>query len=391
MTNLSVRAQVESAVDFVSVFTISPGPQKTLLLRAVGPSLASFGVRGALVDPKLALYDTEGGKIAENDDFNQSEAAIAASAGAFPLLARSKDAMIVTTLPAGKYTVRVSGVGGNVGTVLVEVYDLSGGTNRLTAFSSEAQVDAPENSIIAGFTLSPGMGTRRLLFRALGQRLRMDYVPTDAKVDPTIEIYSGIRKIAENDNWSAPQGGDAGDFRALRLDFARSGAGPLDVAGWDAAVAVDLAPGNYTVVARAARNHRGGVVVEAYEIPVDPNPEPPVPGLAVTEFTVPYENDGYFHQYYPRFTLVETSGQGPLTVISVALRPEGTIWYGPPHQWYGSLLVDAGGQVLVSGVRFSFEGGPILASSVTAILTYRLGDGSEGTIVANGLISDRLR
>ena len=44
--------------------------------------------------------------------------------GAFALAADSKDAVLLTALPPGSYTVQVSGVNGTTGLGLVEVYEV---------------------------------------------------------------------------------------------------------------------------------------------------------------------------------------------------------------------------------------------------------------------------
>ncbi|MBC7366388.1 MAG: hypothetical protein H7343_06170 [Undibacterium sp.] len=44
--------------------------------------------------------------------------------GAFPLPPGSKDAALVVALPAGGYTVQVSGADGGTGTAIVEIYEL---------------------------------------------------------------------------------------------------------------------------------------------------------------------------------------------------------------------------------------------------------------------------
>jgi hypothetical protein len=99
----------------------------TLLIRAVGPTLASrFSVTGAMADSKISLVQN-GSVHASND--NWSEAANAGSiesaantVGAFPLLIGSRDAAMLIELSAGAYTVVTEGVGGGVGTVLMEIY-----------------------------------------------------------------------------------------------------------------------------------------------------------------------------------------------------------------------------------------------------------------------------
>ncbi|MSU24390.1 MAG: hypothetical protein EXS32_11275 [Opitutus sp.] len=111
-------------------FVIGGTAPKQVLVRAIGPGLAPFGVVGALADPRLTI--TPLGKtftIASNNDWGDDgrapavQAAILA-AGAFQLAPGSQDAALVVRLPPGGYTVQVRGAGGTTGYVLVEVYDL---------------------------------------------------------------------------------------------------------------------------------------------------------------------------------------------------------------------------------------------------------------------------
>ena len=100
---------------------------KLLLIRAVGPGLAPFGVTGVLADPQLSVAPI--GKdfsVATNDNWGgDPELLLAfAQAGAFALPIASRDAAVVVRLPPGGYTVVVSGVGATTGTALVEIYDL---------------------------------------------------------------------------------------------------------------------------------------------------------------------------------------------------------------------------------------------------------------------------
>jgi len=80
-----------------------------LLLRAVGPGLVQFGVGDALTDPQITLY--RGSTVfASNDDWSTGSnstalQSAAASVGDFALTAGSKDAALLTSLPAGSYTI----------------------------------------------------------------------------------------------------------------------------------------------------------------------------------------------------------------------------------------------------------------------------------------------
>ena len=68
----------------ITGFTIGPGANKTVLVRAIGPTLGAFGVSGPLTDPRLELYAGDR-KVAENDNFNSTDATTFASVGAFAL------------------------------------------------------------------------------------------------------------------------------------------------------------------------------------------------------------------------------------------------------------------------------------------------------------------
>jgi hypothetical protein len=128
LVNVSARNRVGTGDDIlIAGFNISgpagTGP-KPLLIRAVGPGLTALGVQGALVDPKLEIYDSNGAKVFENDNWNASLATVFAGVGAFALPNASRDAALVATLPAGSYTAQVSGVGGLTGDAIIEVYEL---------------------------------------------------------------------------------------------------------------------------------------------------------------------------------------------------------------------------------------------------------------------------
>jgi outer membrane protein assembly factor BamB len=107
-------------------FTIAGTTPKTVLLRAIGPTLGDFGVPGTVVDPQLVLFNASSVKVAENDNWGGTSALTAAfgSVGAFALPPNSRDAALLTTLPPGGYSVQVTGVANTTGAALVEVYEV---------------------------------------------------------------------------------------------------------------------------------------------------------------------------------------------------------------------------------------------------------------------------
>jgi hypothetical protein len=126
LANVSARSQVGTGAEIlVAGFNIGGSGARTLLIRAVGPSLGVFGVTGVLADPKLELYRSgEDAPVATNDNWDAAAGATFARVGAFNLATGSRDAVLLVTLNPGSYTAQVSGVGGTTGVALVEVYDV---------------------------------------------------------------------------------------------------------------------------------------------------------------------------------------------------------------------------------------------------------------------------
>lgn len=126
LTNVSARTQVGTGSDIlIAGFVIGGTGNCTVLLRAVGPALASYGVTGTLADPQLALYNSSA-LIRANDDWAGSPtlASTFTTVGAFALDPASKDAALLVTLPPGSYTVQVSGTAATTGVALVEIYEV---------------------------------------------------------------------------------------------------------------------------------------------------------------------------------------------------------------------------------------------------------------------------
>jgi DNA-binding beta-propeller fold protein YncE len=138
LVNISTRGFVDTNGSLIAGFVVSGTSPKRVLVRAVGPGLAAFGLASALSDPVLEVHRGSGATVATNDDWGTpvtvdaahpaaSAAEIVtanASVGAFPLNAGSKDAAMVVTLDPGSYSAVVTGAGKSSGAVLVEVYEL---------------------------------------------------------------------------------------------------------------------------------------------------------------------------------------------------------------------------------------------------------------------------
>lgn len=133
LANVATRAHVGAGQDvLIAGLVVQADTPRRVLIRALGPSLAPFGVTGVLTNPRLRVY-RDGHLIAENDDWGRGGSstteeitAAGASVGAAALLPGSEDAALVLDLAAGAYSVQVSGADGGAGVALVEAYDVGG-------------------------------------------------------------------------------------------------------------------------------------------------------------------------------------------------------------------------------------------------------------------------
>jgi hypothetical protein len=127
LINLSTLALVEDDNALATGFVLAGRTGRTLLIRAVGPTLgaAPFGLPGVLADPSLELFARNGLRIGGNNDWEGEGTlrSVMAAVGAFPLVAAdSRDAVLLVTLPPGDYTAQVTGPAGGV--ALLEVYEV---------------------------------------------------------------------------------------------------------------------------------------------------------------------------------------------------------------------------------------------------------------------------
>lgn len=130
--NLSGRGYVDnSGHALTGGFFISAAgsQQEQVLIRGVGPTLASFGVSSFAADPTLKLVPAGTSTVVSaDDDWNDSAVSGLSHAftitGAFALAPFSRDAALEVVLPGGGFTAQVFGSDGPAGDALVEIYEV---------------------------------------------------------------------------------------------------------------------------------------------------------------------------------------------------------------------------------------------------------------------------
>ena len=132
IVNISTLGKVGAGGEtLVSGFVTSGTANRTVLVRAIGPTLAAFGVTDALAQPVLSVY--QGTRlVATNSAWGGVNGASSDAltdafdrAGAFRLVDEgSRDAALILSLPPGAYTVQVKSADAAGGSALLEVYEL---------------------------------------------------------------------------------------------------------------------------------------------------------------------------------------------------------------------------------------------------------------------------
>ncbi len=259
LANISTRVEVgDGDKVLIGGFIVRGDAPKRVLIRGIGPSLASSGIANPLPDPTLELHDSSGATIAANDNWSDNansqeiiDTAIAPKS--------AKEAVILTKLPSNSngaaYTAVLSGANGTSGVGLVELYDLDAGLgSAVLNVSTRGQVDLGENVMIGGFIIG-GNESKNIIVRAIGPSLTAAGV-AHALSDPTLELYNGNGdKMGTNDNWKETQ----------RTEIEATGIPPTNDA--ESAILATLPPGPYTAIVRGAQNATGVAVVEAYQLP----------------------------------------------------------------------------------------------------------------------------
>lgn len=278
LVNVSTRAYVgDGERELIGGFVVEGTEPKRILVRAVGPTLAAppFNVAGAEMNPAMTIHQLGvTGILAANDDWGRQETSATAAdvvvaeqaTGAFALGNGSGDAALVLTLPAGGYTVNVTGQ--SHGEALVEAYELDGGSGRVLNLSTRGYVDSAR-PMIGGFVISGTAGrTRRVLIRVLGPTLE-SYGVTNALNDPYLSLYDSAGELLlNNDDWSA----DAQDDISTHAEEQIVASGFMPLNRREPAVLLDLAPGVYTAIVKPFERlpdqpaMPGVGIVEVYEI-----------------------------------------------------------------------------------------------------------------------------
>ena len=254
LVNISTRLNILTGDNVLDGgFIVVGSGFKDVLIRGLGPSLASAGITGTLADPIIELY-SDNVIIAENDNWMKNQKTEIEATGLQPT--NDAEAALIATLAAGTYTVIERGKQATTGIGLIEIYDLGAGTGpELANISTRGFVDTGSNVMIAGFIIaSSSGGSSQVILRALGPSLG-DFGIADPLADPVLDLYDANGMlIASSDSWQSDQ----------EAEIIATGLQPLNDA--EAAILITLAPGAYTAIESGKNGGTGVGLVEVYNL-----------------------------------------------------------------------------------------------------------------------------
>jgi WD40 repeat protein len=258
--NISTRTFVGTGDNVpIAGFVITGRDPKKIVLRAIGPSLGGAGISMPLPDPYLELHDGAGVVVASNDNWKESQEDEINRSGLAP--ADEREAVIIKSLSPGSYTAVMRGANSSTGIGVVEVYDLEpNAISKVANISTRGFVGTGEQLMVGGVIVrsvgDPSNPTpRQLLVRGLGPSLSQFNVPNPLQ-DPILEIHdSNGTTTGINDDWKIPR----------ESDIRSTGLAPND--NREAAIFLQLVPGNFTALLRGKNNTTGAGIIEVFALP----------------------------------------------------------------------------------------------------------------------------
>ncbi|MDB0030944.1 hypothetical protein N9E34_05725 [Opitutales bacterium] len=267
---ISTRGLVSSSLSMYGGITVLGTTNKKVAFMGKGQTMLAGGVTNYVGDPYIEIYKQTSGVWSlykTNDNWGDAQGSenlstVSGSTG-ITMPAGASEAAIVLDLEPGNYSVIVKSKSGTLQEALVEAYEVASptDTSRFLGISTRCPVSSSYPAY-GGITVL-GTTNKKVAFMGKGQTMLAGGV-TNYVGDPYIEIYkqtSGVWNLYKtNDNWGDAQGSE-------NLSTVTGSTGiTMPVDANEAAIVLDLEPGNYSVILKSKSGSIQEALVEAYEV-----------------------------------------------------------------------------------------------------------------------------
>ncbi|MDA7757908.1 hypothetical protein N8920_08400 [Opitutales bacterium] len=267
---ISTRGLVSSTKAMYGSIAITGTENKTVAFMGKGKTMESQGITDYVADPALIIYKLTDGawgvyRTIDNwgDATGSENISTVQGKEGITLPVDASEAAIVLDLAPGSYSAILTSTEATAKEALVEAYEIpaTNGTSRFLGISTRGLVSSTK--AMYGSIAITGTENKKVVFMGKGKTMESQGI-TDYVIDPALVIYkltNGVWGVYKTiDNW-----GDAVGSENISTVQGKEGI-TLPVDANEAAIVLDLEPGNYSAILTSTESADKEALVEAYEI-----------------------------------------------------------------------------------------------------------------------------
>ena len=267
---ISTRGLVSSTKAMYGSIAITGTENKTVAFMGKGKTMESQGITDYVADPALIIYKLTDGawgvyRTIDNwgDATGSENISTVQGKEGITLPIDASEAAIVLDLAPGSYSAILTSTDATAKEGLVEAYEIpsTNETSRFLGISTRGLVSSTK--AMYGSIAITGTENKKVVFMGKGKTMESQGI-TDYVIDPALVIYkltNGVWGVYKTiDNW-----GDAVGSENISTVQGKEGI-TLPVDANEAAIVLDLEPGNYSAILTSTESADKEALVEAYEI-----------------------------------------------------------------------------------------------------------------------------
>ncbi len=267
---ISTRGLVSSTKAMYGSIAVTGTENKLVAFMGKGKTMETQGITDYVTDPALIIYKLTNGvwgvyRTIDNwEDATGSESILSVSGKqGITLPVDALEAAIVLNLEPGNYSAILTSTESSEKEALVEAYEIpsENEVSRFLGISTRGLVSSTK--AMYGSIAITGTKNKKVAFMGKGKTMEAQGI-TDYVADPALIIYkltNGVWGVYRTiDNWTEATG-----IENISAYAGKEGI-TLPVSDTEAAIVLDLEPGNYSAILTSTESESKEALVEAYEI-----------------------------------------------------------------------------------------------------------------------------